>query len=196
MISSIILSAGMSSRMGQPKALLDWGGETLLAYQVHQLKEAGVDEVIVVLGDRADEIQRAMKGLPCRTMFNPLHFSGRASSVRIGARAVNRDATAIVIANVDQPRPASLIRAIIEAHKPESAATVPVFNGSRGHPIIVSGRLRDEMLAATDDRQGLRGILEAHASEVVEVPADEIVELDLNTPDDYTAARQRFGLPV
>ncbi|MYK25863.1 MAG: NTP transferase domain-containing protein, partial [Dehalococcoidia bacterium] len=50
MISSILLAAGMSTRMGQPKALLDWGGEPLICYQIRQLQEAGVDEVVVVLG--------------------------------------------------------------------------------------------------------------------------------------------------
>ncbi|MEO6397075.1 MAG: NTP transferase domain-containing protein, partial [Tepidiformaceae bacterium] len=63
MLSSIVLAAGFSSRMGEPKALLDWGGEPLLAYHVRQLREAGADEVIVVLGHRGDEIQRGMRGL-------------------------------------------------------------------------------------------------------------------------------------
>jgi len=194
MISSIVLAAGMSSRMGEPKALLDWGGEPLIAYQVNQLHEAGVDEVIVVLGHRADEIQRQMRALRCRVMFNALFHAGRAGSLRIGAKAVTRDADTIVIVNVDQPRPASLIRALLDAHN--GTATIPTFEGRRGHPVVVAGSLREELMRAADETGGLRGVLEAHATEITEVPCDDLVELDLNTPDDYAAARDRFGLAV
>src|SRR5437660_3614492 len=101
MISSIVLAAGMSNRMGEPKALLDWGGEELVNWQVRQLKEAGVDEVIVVIGHMADPIRRRMKRADCRVMLNPRYQMGRAGSLRIGAKAVNRDTEAILIINVD-----------------------------------------------------------------------------------------------
>jgi CTP:molybdopterin cytidylyltransferase MocA len=103
MISSILLAAGMSTRMGEPKALLDWGGQPLVCYQVQQLQEAGADEVVVVLGHRADDIQRKMKSVKCRVMLNALFHAGRAGSLRIGAKAANREAEAIVILNIDQP---------------------------------------------------------------------------------------------
>src|SRR5688572_3577180 len=93
-ISSIVLAAGQSTRMGQPKALLDWGGEPLIAYQVKQLKEAGVDEVVVVLGYRSDDIHRKIGSLPCRVMLNARYQMGKANSLRIGAKAVDRDADA------------------------------------------------------------------------------------------------------
>jgi CTP:molybdopterin cytidylyltransferase MocA len=180
--------------MGEPKALLDWGGEPLLAYQVSQLREAGVDEVIVVLGHRADEILRSARRANCRFMHNPRYQHGRAGSLRIGAKAVNRDADAIIIMNVDQPRPASFLRTLIEHHDGECAATRPAFNGHHGHPVIVSGRLRPELMAASDESAGLAGVLAVHAGELAEYPADELCHLDLNTPDDYAAARGKFGL--
>ncbi|OAI44574.1 hypothetical protein AYO38_00325 [bacterium SCGC AG-212-C10] len=194
MISSILLAAGMSTRMGQPKALLDWGGEPLVAYQVRQLREAGVDEVIVVLGHRADDIFRKMKGLPCRTMLNPLFFQGRAGSLRIGAKAVNRDADAIVVMNVDQPRTAEFLRDLIAAHKAGSAATRPAVDGKHGHPVVVAGALRTEMMAATDEAEGLNGVLKAHAGELADFPSDDRSFLDMNTPAEYEAAKGRFGL--
>ena len=89
MISSIILAAGLSSRMGSLKSLLDWGGEPLLGYEIKTLKEAGADEVIVVLGYRADDIHRKIAKYDCRVMLNPLFYQGRAGSLRIGAKAVS-----------------------------------------------------------------------------------------------------------
>lgn len=195
MISSIVLAAGLSTRMGEPKALLDWGGKPLVCYQVEQLRAAGVDEVIVVLGHRGDDIQRQMRGLACRVMLNPRYYQGRAGSLRIGAKAVNRDADAIVIMNVDQPRPASFIRQLIEAHRPGSLATQPFQGGHHGHPIIVSGSLRGELMAATDETDGLAGVLRGHAGELAEWNCDDdLCHLDVNTPADYGEARRRFGL--
>lgn len=195
MISSIVLAAGQSSRMNrQPKALLDWGGQPLIRYQVQQLLDAGVDEVIVVLGFRSDEIFRQIKDLPCRVMLNPRYWAGRAASLRIGAKAANRDADAIVICNVDQPRPADIIRKLIEAHKPEMAATRPSFNGVHGHPIVVSGKLREELMTADDESEGLRGVLERHRGNIAEVEMDAICGIDVNTQEDYEKALQAFGL--
>jgi molybdenum cofactor cytidylyltransferase len=194
MISSIILAAGQSRRMGQPKALLPWGEELLVGYEVRQLREAGADEVIVVLGDHSDDIQRRMKGIDCRVMFNAMHQMGRAGTLRVGARAASRDADAIVIMNVDQPRPADFIRHLLDEHRQGAVATVPVCNGRRGHPVVVAGSLRDDLLRATDETEGLRGVLAEHEANIREVPADDLCELDLNTPDDYQAALRRFGL--
>ncbi len=184
----------MSTRMGKPKALLDWGGDCLVNYQVEQLRQAGCDEVIVVLGHKADDVSRQMKATNCRTMLNPRYAHGRAGSLRIGAKAVNRDADAILITDVDSPRPAAFLRALIEGHRPESAVTRPVHNGHRGHPVVVAGRLREELMAATDDDEGLHGVLRAHATESGEVDAGELLDLGFNTPDEYREARRRFGL--
>jgi molybdenum cofactor cytidylyltransferase len=194
MISSIVLAAGASTRMGEPKALLDWGGEPLICYQVNQLAEAGVDEVVAVLGYRADDISRMMRQLHCRIMLNARYQMGRAGSLRIGAKAVNRDADTIVITNVDQPRPASLIRALLDAHADgDWLATRPAYEGQGGHPIIVSGKLRGELLAATDEQEGLRGILREHANQVQTIPWDESCVLDLNTREDYERARPQIA---
>lgn len=193
MISSIVLAAGMSTRMGAPKALLPWGGQPLLAYQVEQLREAGADEVVVVLGDDADEIHRTIRRSDCRVMLNPRFQMGRAGSLRIGAKAVDRDATAIVVTNVDQPRPASFLRALIEAHKPPALITRPSFDGKHGHPIVVAGELRGELMDADDDTQGLLAVVERHRDQMAECALDDLAVLDINTPDAYDAARRRFG---
>jgi molybdenum cofactor cytidylyltransferase len=196
MISSIVLAAGVSSRMGRPKALLDWGGKPLAVYQVEQLREAGATEVIVVLGHRTDEIRRILRRSDCRVMSNPAYHAGRAGSLRLGAKAVNRDADAILVVNVDQPRPASFYRDLIAAHRPESAATRPEFDGRHGHPVIVAGRLRSEMMAATEEQQGLAGVLRKHSAELASFPSTDLCLLDINTPEDYARAVERFGLKV
>jgi molybdenum cofactor cytidylyltransferase len=194
MISSILLAAGFSSRMGSPKPLLDWGGQPLLSYQVAQLREAGCDEVIVVLGHRTDEVFRIVRNAKARFMFNAQYAHGRAGSLRIGAKAVNRDTDAIIIINVDQPRPADFLRTLIASHRPESAATQPSHGGHHGHPTIVAGRLRPELMAATEETLGLGGVLRAHATELGEYEAGELCHLDLNTRGEYDAAVAAMGV--
>ena len=196
MLSSIVLAAGFSSRMGRPKALLNWGGDPLIAYHIRQLREAGADEVIVVLGHRGDEVQRGMRGLSldCRVMFNSRFQLGRASSLRIGAKAVSRDADAIVITSVDQPRPADFVRNLAVAYQPDRAGIRPVHNGHHGHPIVLAGSLREELMAATEESDGLLAVVRAHETELDELPTnDDLLSLDINTPDDYQAALRRFG---
>jgi CTP:molybdopterin cytidylyltransferase MocA len=184
----------MSTRMGEPKALLDWGGEPLVCYQVRQMQEAGCDEVIVVLGHKADDVSRQMRSLKCRTMLNPRYQHGRAGSVRIGAKAANRDTDAILITDIDSPRPAEFLRTLIEAHRPEDAITRPVHNGVHGHPIVVAGRLREELMAVTDETEGLLGFVRVHDAEIGEVDAGGLLDLGFNTPDELKAARKRYGL--
>lgn len=195
MLSSILLAAGFSTRMGKPKALLDWGGEPLIAYHVHQLRDAGAEEVIVVLGHRGDEIQRAMRGLDCRVMLNSRYQMGRASSLRLGAKAVSRDADAILITSVDQPRPADFLRTLVAAFQAGRAGVRPVFDGHHGHPIVLAGTLREELMTAAEESDGLLAIVRAHARELDELATpDDLLALDINTPDDYQAALRRFGL--
>ena len=194
MISAIVLAAGYSTRMGQLKALLDWGGESLVSYQVRQLREAGVDEVIVVLGHRSDEIRRTMKDVDCRVMVNPRAMMGRSGSLRIGAKAVSRDADAIVVINVDQPRPAAFLKPLIAAFDPAKAGVRPVRGGKHGHPVVLAGRLRGELMQVDEEHEGMLAVIREHASEIADIETDDLLHLDMNTPEEYAAAKSRFGL--
>jgi CTP:molybdopterin cytidylyltransferase MocA len=193
MISSILLAAGMSTRMGEPKALLPWQGEPLVCYQVDQLREAGADEVVVVLGHRADDIQRHMKHLKCRVLLNALHQQGKAGSLRIGAKGVNRDAEAIIVLSVDQPRPAELTRKLLEAHTGDHLITRAVHNSRGGHPIVVAGSLRPELMAVSDATGGLKAVMRAHAAETHNLECGPECLVDVNTPDEFGEARAAYG---
>ena len=102
--AAIILAAGESQRMGEPKALLDWGGKPLLQHQIDEMLAAGCTAVVVVLGADADAIRAQIRcDGRCRMVMNEEHAQGRASSVRRGAEAVTDDAAVVVVASVDQP---------------------------------------------------------------------------------------------
>ena len=95
----------------------------------------------------------------------------------------------------DQPRPATVISRVIEAHLEAGALiTSPRFEGRGGHPLIFAASLRAEMEAISEETEGIREVFQAHRQEVNEVPVDDpVVRLDLNTPEDYERARRLYG---
>ena len=185
-VAAILLAAGESRRIGSPKPLLAWQGATLIEYQIAQLREAGVDDVIAVLGHRSEDVLPLVTAAGARGVVNENYREGRASSLRTGADAVE-GAQTIVILSVDQPRPAAVTRRLLAAHA--SSITVPSHDGRRGHPVILNGTLLPELREVDEASKGLRAVLARHHSDVHEIPFDSAsVLLDLNTPEDYERA--------
>ena len=211
--SAILLAAGASRRMGTLKALLDWQGQPLIIHQIVALRQAGANEVAVVLGHRADELQArigvnsavyAAGGVRC--IVNNDYARGKTTSIIAGVRsiagpgsiaaagAIGQSAQsdgAIILLNVDQPRRAAVIRRILDAHRnnPETLITIPTCGGKGGHPIVVSRTLLPEMLALTEATQGMRALTERHQARTqrIELDAPELL-WDVNTPQQYRAA--------
>jgi molybdenum cofactor cytidylyltransferase len=191
-VSVILLAAGASTRMGRQKALLLWHGTTLLAYQLAQL--AAVDpvrEIIVVTGHEPDRITAIVTAAPrSRAVHNAAYHTGKVSSIKAGLSAISAAADAIMLLAVDQPRPAVLLSAVVDAHFASGGLiTVPTQGEHRGHPVIFDRSLLPELLAITEETQGIRAVMKAHVRDTHEVAvADPAVHLDLNSPADVEAA--------
>lgn len=192
MLAAILLAAGESTRMGRPKQLLDWRGEPLVAAQARTLLDAGCRPVVIVLGAYA---ARVRPHLPDRAevqvVTNHRWREGRASSIRSGARAVPATVDAVVVASVDQPTDASLIRCLeveLEQH-PDTLIAVPRHHGRNGHPPAFRSKLLAELQNVTERQEGLRQLRRRHADRTTFVETDNpIATLNLNTPDDYQTA--------
>ena len=176
-VAAILLAGGASSRMGQPKALLPWGDQKLVEYQIDQLRQPPVERVVVVLGPEDERIRPVVEQTGAEVLVNELYMRGRASSLRVGARAVADDTRTIVVNHV---RASSLI-------------TVATFEGKRGHPTVVDGWLLPELRRVRERTEGLRGFLEQHEADVVELPFDsEVVLVGMNTPQEYEEAKAKY----
>ena len=189
---ALLLAAGESRRMGQLKALLPWQGDTLLGHQVTALQEAGIDRVLVVLGHQAERLRPLLEGRDgVEWVFNPDYLLGKTTSIRAGLAVLKEESVeALLILNVDQPRNAETVRFLLAQHRrSDFLITIPTFGGKGGHPIIVSPTLLGDLMAITEDTQGIRAVVTGHQERTqrLEVETAEVL-WDLNTPEQYEAA--------
>jgi molybdenum cofactor cytidylyltransferase len=186
LLAAVILSAGASSRMGRPKALLPYREGTFLEHLIEVTSHPRIGLTRVVLGAGAEVIRTIAKLDPSVVVLNPAWEQGQLSSIRAGLRSLDGiDTDGIVLCPVDHPLvSARLVSDLIERfYEGKKAIVLPTYNARRGHPVIFSRSLFGELLAAPED-QGARSVVWAHAGDVLEVPTDEEgVVLNLNDPD-------------
>jgi molybdenum cofactor cytidylyltransferase len=182
--------------MGTPKPLLPWDGRALVAAQVAAMQAAGVDDVVVVTGHAAAEVEDALAASGARCVYNPGYAEGRAGSIRTGAGALGDGCACVVVLSVDQPRPSALIRAVIDGWRASGALiAVPSYQDRRGHPVVFDGSLLSELRTVDEESEGLRAVRRRHAGRTREIPVDDArALLDMNTPEAFAEARAAFGL--
>ena len=191
MLAAMILSAGASSRMGRPKALLPYRESTFLEHLVQATRHPRIGVTRIVLGAGADEIRTAAKLDASMVVLNPDWPQGQLSSICAGLRSLEGIETdGMILCPVDHPLvSATLVSNLIEQFYANGKPIVlPVYNNRRGHPMIFSSALYEELLAAPSDK-GARAVVWAHGTEVLEVPTDEEgVILNINNPDMFRDA--------
>ena len=144
MISAVILAAGQSERMGQPKALLLYQGRTFIEGILRSIAQSSVADTLVVLGHDREAIESRVR-LP-RVVFNDSYRRGMITSFQTGIRALPEDASAALFFLVDHPVvDVATIESLIASagHKP---IAVPVYQGRRGHPVLLGRAVFHEIL--------------------------------------------------
>jgi molybdenum cofactor cytidylyltransferase len=196
MVPAIVLAAGASTRMGRPKSLLPLGGsgETFLSRILKTLRQAEVDDLLVVVGHEAASIKESLKpfDFTVRVVENLDYSKGQLSSLQAGLRAADRPGVrGVLVTLVDLPLvSSSTVRAVLEAYSrhPTVAIVRPVSGHRHGHPVVFDRQLFDE-LRTGDPAIGAKPIVHAHQDSILGVPVtDEGAFTDIDTPGDY----QRF----
>jgi molybdenum cofactor cytidylyltransferase len=186
LLAAIILSAGASSRMGKPKALIPYRESTFLEHLAEASRHPRVGVTRVVLGAGADEIRARAKLDPSLVVVNPDWEQGQLSSICAGIRSLaGIETDGILLCLVDHPLiSASLISNLIDKfYENAKLIVLPTYNARRGHPVIFSRALYSELLNAPPEK-GARAVVWAHAADTLEVPTDEEgVVLNINDPD-------------
>lgn len=187
-VATIVLAAGYSSRMkGAFKPLLKFGDATIIERAIASHLNAGIRDIIVVVGYRADDVIDAVTHLGVTVVRNRHFKKGMFSSVQAGVAALTPTVKAFFIMPADIPLidPAT-IRAILDGYKKNACGIVyPLYRGKRGHPPLIDRRHIDEIMESQAP-DGLRGILKNHEAEARDIVVDdEAVLRDIDTMKDY-----------
>ena len=175
--------------MGRPKALLPIDGQTFIDRIVGALKQGGVERIVVVLGFNAEELRRRITHLPVEILVNPDYQQGQLSSLQVAVRHLQaaKDCVGMMVHLVDHPYiDPKLVRLMLQRFDGSKfSIVVPRHQGKRGHPVIFSRPLFDELLNAPLD-QGAKTVVNAHRQDTLEIDTDDVgITLDIDTPELY-----------
>ncbi len=187
-VTAIVLAAGGSTRMGRPKQLLTVDGQPMVRRVAEAVCEAGLGQVVIVVGAHAESVSRALAGLPVDIVRNEAWAEGMSSSVRAGLRAVRPESQAALLVLADQPRlTPNVIRALVVRYQVTGAHIVaPFYRGQRGNPVLFDRALFAELLQVKGD-QGGRLLLARHQEQLERVEIeDPAVLMDIDTLQEYT----------
>ncbi len=187
MISAILLAAGESKRMGRLKQLMPFGQVTIVERAIDNLLGTTVNEIIVVVGYKADEVIHAIGTKPVRLVLNQYYKQGMSTSIIAGLNTINSQARAVMLALADQPLINSMtVNRLLDGFRQhDKGIAVPTYHGVRGHPVIFAIKYKEELLGLKGDMGG-RQIIEQHPHDIVEVAVDsEGVIADIDTMSDY-----------
>lgn len=175
--------------MGKLKQLMPFSKSTILEQAIDNLLNSAVDEVIVVVGYKAEEIEKTIAAKTVKIMLNPNYGEGMSTSIIAGLILVDPRAEAVMLALGDQPLvdSSTINRLIAEFSRHDKGIAVPTYKGKRGHPVILAIKYKAELLKLKGDI-GAREIISRHPDDVLEVGVgSESVITDIDTEDDYTA---------
>jgi molybdenum cofactor cytidylyltransferase len=194
MVHAIILAAGSSRRMGQPKALLTINGKSFVRHIVDVLAEAGVTSVVIVLGAEAAAIAATLSWFAGKIGVHEHWNDGQLSSLLAGLDLIDTErADGFLVCPVDRPLiTPTLVRSLVDAFRTSGKRiVVPTFEGRRGHPTLFSVSLIEHLRAASSE-VGARAVVHQFPGDVLEVPTiEEGTVINIDTPDEYEARIRR-----
>jgi CTP:molybdopterin cytidylyltransferase MocA len=192
-VAAVILAAGAGTRMGGPKALLEFEGRLLIERAVETATRGGCTDVIAVLGAGADEVRQRADLRRARVVVNEQWATGMGSSLRAGLSELTpgRRVDAALVLLVDQPfvgPPA--VNAVLDAWRNGARLATASYGGRRGHPVLFGHEYWAEAALSAKADAGARSLLAEHAADLVLVPCDAFADpRDLDTPADVASAR-------
>lgn len=190
-LECIMLAAGRSTRMDAWKMMLPWDGSTIIEHGVRTALQV-CSRLILVVGFRAEELSDVFEDWPrVHIVANPDYQSGMFSSVQQGVRAVAEGAFFLALGDMPDVGD-GIYRNLLEwnvrlssafAAAEQAYGVIPQFRGKKGHPLLLSGQMRNQILR-TDASKTLRDVLAGVPTVIVPVDEPGILH-DIDTPADY-----------
>lgn len=191
-ICSVILAAGSSRRLGFNKLTLKIDSEAVIRMSVVPFIEAELGDVVVVTGPHMSEITGELHGLSVTVVHNEDHRSGMSSSIKAALSCI-RSAEAVFFHLGDKPFiKKGLLKDMVEAYcRTGKPIIVPVCNGKKGHPVLMSVAPYIEEMKSLEGDKGLREVIEKHKEDVLCIEADDGVLFDIDTDDDVRDLKRK-----
>jgi molybdenum cofactor cytidylyltransferase len=194
-VSGLVLAAGASTRLGQPKQLLPFGSTTLLGWVLTEARAAtALDEVIVVLGGAAVEVRQRVDLAGAKVVENPEFGEGCAASYRTGLAMIDPRAEAVAVLLTDQPgADRGVIDTVVEAwRRTRDRIMLVSYRGRKGHPLVFAQSLFGQLAALQGDKAAWK-IVDVHPRWIGTVPMDRPAPRDINTWQEYEAVLRDAG---
>jgi molybdenum cofactor cytidylyltransferase len=187
-IAAVVLAAGASTRFGSQKLLAPVNGVPLVRRTVEQVVAASLDAIVVVLGREDKAVHAALEGMHVQFVVNPHYRDGMYTSLRAGIRYLGRTASAAVIVLGDQPgiSAATIVSLIDEYRRSRQPIVVPIYSGTRGHPVLFDASVFPELEAVVGD-QGGREVIGRDPGRVAMVHLPFAMPGDVDTIEDFRA---------
>lgn len=185
-IVALIPAAGYSSRMGHFKPLLPLGNSSVIQEAVERFRRAGIEDIRVIIGHRAEEIAPVLEALKVKKIFNSDYANGMLSSILVGLRSLESRIKGVFLLPADTPlvKPATIASIAAEHRRSGAGIVYPCFEGSRGHPPLISKDLISKL--PDDCPGGFRSYLGQYEEQAVDLDvADQSILMDCDTHEDY-----------
>lgn len=184
-VTGLVLAAGGSRRLGEPKQLLAYRGSTLLDATLSAARACGFDQLLVTLGAASEQVRASVDLGTVEVIENPEYSTGCSSSIAAALRSVDDRAEGLVLLLGDQPgiNPADVARLTFEGSSPMAVCR---YDNGLGHPMW----FRRDMFAELSQLHGDKAVwrlLHSGRYDVREVPVDGVVPVDVDTWQDYEA---------
>lgn len=185
-VAGIILAAGMSTRLGRPKQLLPLGGRSVIWWSARHALDAGLTDVLVVIGSEAEAVRDALGSLPVGIVENPAFATGQASSLRAGIAALPVGTGAAVMLLGDQPgvEPAAIEAVVARWRETGAPAAMAEYRDRHSHPVLLASTLFSELMEIEGD-QGARLVIRRYQERVAFAPVDADAPADIDDEDAY-----------
>ncbi len=194
-VAGLVLGAGGSTRLGQPKQLLPYGDGTLLGHVLGVARSAGFDQIIAALGGAADEVTANVDLSGADVVVNSAYGSGCSSSIAAALGALDPRCEVMVLMLGDQPGVSAATVAALRGGRGDAPLAVCRYEDGRGHPIAFARSVFPELAELHGDK-GVWRLLDRRASDVAEVAIEGPVPLDVDTLEDYRAVLAEAGVGV
>ena len=194
-LALIILAAGASKRMGQPKQLLPWNGTTLLGHCIQQATQCLVKDVFVVLGSNHKAIYETHKTSDVIFLINTNESKSLGSSIAFGVQHIskhNYDGVLLVLADQPQLTPMHLNKMIALYHDTRNIITTTYPNKKSGVPVLFGAKYFKNLILNTSVK-GAQTIIKQYQNAVIPIQPIQSLE-DIDTPEDYKRLYRRFHI--